>query len=353
MKPRAIHLLLVACLAFSAGCSDLAPPDPPEAPAYWSPLWIARGDFVALLHDQGSLYAVDRKQGVFVQHPAFAGAWVRLGPELQNVDDPFGYNGVRAVAHSGDLLVAGLSLPATDGRPCLYQRKSGDTKWTPSSFDARTPVLDLIADGTGTVFGLDRAGVFLTRDGGETWIRVLDPDFALKQGTLARGADGIYCAGQASTGQPRLFRSQDEGATWAQIPVAVALGVLQGSVLSVATSGAGAPPELFTNVNGEIYRSGDGGTSFQAILEVLRVPGTIYVNPQDSREVLIASEQVFWTRDAGTTWDVFMLPQGIHAGLAAVDWEHRRVAVQLGDVEREALYEFNLDLASVATAPAP
>lgn len=353
MNPRTLHVVLVACLALTVGCSNLTPPDPPEAPAFWSPLWIAQGDFVELLHDQGALYAVDRKKGIFVQRPAFAGPWVRLGPDLGDVDDPFGTHGVRTLARSGDLLVTGLSLPATDERPCLYQRRTADKDWTVSPFPAVSPVLDLASTGPGVVFGLDRAGVFFTKDGGQTWTRSSDPDLVLKQGTLVRGTDGIYCGGQAWTGQPRLFRSRDEGATWTQIPLGLAVGVVQGNVFSVATGGSGAPSELFTNVNGEIYRSADGGQSFRAVLEVLRVPGTIFVNPDDAREVLIASEQVFWTRDAGNSWDIFTLPRGIHAGLAAVDWEHRRVAVQLGDVTVEALYELNLDLASIATAPAP
>jgi hypothetical protein len=340
--PLVFGLLLFG--AGTPGCGRLDDLSAPPTPSYWAPLWIARSDFVEMALDGDRLYAADRTEGVYVQEPAFEGRWKPLGLAFRDLDDPFHRHGITSLTASDGLVVVGVSLPFGDSRSRLYRRRAGENSWTPVEGITST-VMALSSPEPGLLLGLDQEGLFLSRDGGVTFSRDDNAELALKRGSLAANRNPLYCGGQSWEGEPQLFRSRDRGETWSRIPLTRALGVSIGAVSSVVTGAS--PADIFTTVNGTIYRSLDGGATFSRFFEITRFPGTLSVNPDDPDEIVIASQELYWSRDGGRSWEVFGFPPGFAIGFATTDWGRRRVAVQVGDLKNEAIYAFDLDIAGL------
>ncbi|HTS03546.1 MAG TPA: hypothetical protein VMN04_13560, partial [Thermoanaerobaculia bacterium] len=157
--------------------------------------------------------------------------------------------GAYRVVASGGTLFAGTYNNANG----VFRSTDGGRTWLPANaFMANRRIRTLVANG-GTVVAGGETGTFRSTDGGAT--------FAASRSGLS-GSNNVYAmAANGSTIHGGLIpsgfaRSTDFGATWTQLP-----GPVPGaSVLAVATNGA----TVVAAANGAVYRSSDGGSTWQA-----------------------------------------------------------------------------------------
>lgn len=326
---------------FVLGCAgDLEPPGPVVFQPYWAPLHLVGDSFSDLELAGGDLYVAERKHGVYVQEPAFSGKWSHLGLAVGELSDPYRSYGITSLAVAGDVVVAGLNLPAADESDRLYKLKLGESEWKACSVEADGQVRDLVVLESGQIIGLDREGTF-SSDGGQIWTRSRTDLVGLESGRLFVGPDALYCGGHGPTREPRLYTSSNSGATWDLVDLGESLAKAVGTIYAIAGYRGTEPALLFT-VDADVYRSDNGGRSFYHLLEIPRTPGQIHLNPHDSDEIIVIGGYLYWSRNGGVDWDVFALPRGLPARRSVVDWNIRKVAVTTTDGFIEAVYAFDL-----------
>jgi hypothetical protein len=351
-KNRRVALMaaLIFPLLFS-GCGSLL--EPPEAVthAYWTPLFLVGDKFVDVVLEDGSLFVAERTQGVYVQSPAFTGGWRHLGLRIDDLDDPLRLYGLTSLAVDGDLMVAGLNLPPGDPRPELLQRRLNDPDWVPSQIQPNSLVRDLVKTAPGKIIGLDDVATF-SSDDGAVWTSSPSQLHGLELGHLFEGSDGLYCGGHGAQREPKLFRSEDGGDSWKQVNLSKSLGVSVGTIYAMAEA-SGPDPARYLTVDADVYRSVDGGRTYEYLIELPRTPGHIHVNPEDPLEIIITGGPIFWTRDGGDFWDIFYLPRGLPSRFSRVDWEQEKMVVTVTDNLREAVYLFDLAAAEPLLRTAP
>jgi hypothetical protein len=348
------HAALMAaliCPLLLAGCADTLEPPGNVTQTYWTPLFLVGSRFVDVVIEDGALFVAERTQGVYVQRPAFTGSWRHLGLRVDDLDDPLRLYGLTSLAVDGDLMVAGLNLPPGDPRPELLHRRLSDPEWVPSQLQPVSLVRDLVKTAPGNIIGLDDLATFSSEDGAE-WTSSANQLQGLELGHLFEGKDGLYCAGHGPQREPKLFKSEDGGSNWKQVNLSKTLGVAVGTIYAMAEA-SGPDPARYLTVDADVYRSLDGGRTFEYLIELPRTPGHIHVNPENSEEIIITGGPVFWTRNGGEFWDVFYLPRGLPSRFSAVDWEQKMMVVTVHDNIREAVYVFNMAAAEPLLRPAP
>jgi photosystem II stability/assembly factor-like uncharacterized protein len=178
----------------------------------------------------------------------------------------------------------------------------------------------------------EERGVFKTIDGGKTWRKVLYVDAQTGVIDIAinrRQPDTLYAAtydmrrhpwrlveGGPGTG---IFKTTDGGAKWTRLtnglpttPVGrIGLDIYQKNpnVLYAILENFGKTP-AGRNIGGEIYRTDDGGASWQkmnrATDDVSSKAGysfnQVRVDPNNDRRVFITSDSLMGSEDSGRTW---------------------------------------------------
>jgi photosystem II stability/assembly factor-like uncharacterized protein len=179
--------------------------------------------------------------------------------------------------------------------PVIYRRASANASWTPlgplpgsgpaidrghaAGFPANqepssSAVLSLASGAGGLLLaGTDGAGLFRSRDGGQTWDRV--PEIGGTYVAALAMGPGTAGAGLART-RAGLFRTSDGGLTWS----AAASGITD-RVDALAVAGDG--DFLIGTSIGDLYRSHDAGATWQPwgsgtgraglFFALVRVPG--------------------------------------------------------------------------------
>lgn len=142
------------------------------------------------------------------------------------------------------------------------------------------------------------AGVYKSEDGADSWTRVLDADAGPGLTMDPASSAVLYAGAQGQSG--RIFRTQDGGATWANLEVPTAFSISSigadpssSAVLYAGTGGAG----LFQSVDG-------GGTWVQLDLgrPTLYID-SIDVGSQSPGSLLVATDVgVYTSQDGGTHW---------------------------------------------------
>ncbi|HWG37673.1 MAG TPA: hypothetical protein VN690_08150, partial [Terriglobales bacterium] len=165
--------------------------------------------------------------------------------------------------------------------------------------DPRNPDLVLVAALGPRGGGGDAGrGVFRSSDGGQTWQHTL----AIGSGVSDMAWDGADPSVVYAKVQGGVYKSSDEGASWAQMP-AQGLPALRSATIAVASGthgqrvyalGGGLPGGRAAGV----YRSDDGGQNWALGTEKIgSAGGRIYVDPQQPDTVYLMGTSLYRSTD--------------------------------------------------------
>lgn len=199
-----------------------------------------------------------------------------------------------AIAPDGSLyLGAGITTEYIGG---IFISRNGCESWTAlrgMPFDA---VRSLLSDGAGNIYaGIGAYGVYKSSDGGKTWQA---SGLAGKGGVLALNMDGkgaIYAGVSSSVSGSGVYKSLDGGATWQATSEGHAI-----NTIAIAPDGS-----LYAGANlGGIFRSSDGGQRWQAMNQGLPDSPVYAVTVDAAGNLYVGTQRggVFKSRDAGQVW---------------------------------------------------
>jgi hypothetical protein len=158
-------------------------------------------------------------------------------------------------------------------------------------------------------------------DAGHTWNhQVLNPGVAgcVRCLAYAPSAPGTIVAAGYQTGQGAVYVSTDSGQTWTPSATAPA-----ESVFSLAIH-PGSPELIYAATSGGLYRSTDGGSSWQSILHQVGLRA-VRLRPDDASSIYVGGDSgVTRSTNSGATWEDYS--QGLRRGVVALEFLH------LGDV---------------------
>jgi photosystem II stability/assembly factor-like uncharacterized protein len=188
--------------------------------------------------------------------------------------------------------------------------KSGDNAWSelgPYNIGGRINCIAIHPTDPDIILaGSAGGGVFKTSDGGQTWVPLTDDLTYLPIGhiafdpvnpsTIYVGTGDVNISGTVWIGNG-LYKSTDDGDTWTNV------GLVENRIISKIAINPENPSQIFVGTMGVpfernndrgLYRSNDGGESWEQILFVSDESGVIdlAINPDDP-EVLYA---VVWNR---------------------------------------------------------
>jgi len=167
--------------------------------------------------------------------------------------------------------------------------------WQQTGGPEATYVVEMFVDGNGDLFaGTIGDGIFKSTNSGENWNQVNNGLTSFDILALARSEEGRLFAG---TSQGELYHSDDNGDSWTSMTAPGDAGIF---AIAAVSSGV-----IFVGGDGGIYRSTDGGTSWERLESGL--PHIIMIRafvllPNDD---LIAGSYgmgTFRTTDNGDTW---------------------------------------------------
>jgi photosystem II stability/assembly factor-like uncharacterized protein len=145
-------------------------------------------------------------------------------------------------------------------------------------------------------------GVFLTRDGGESWTHVTQPKYSEPRPVVALAFDP-FRRNTLYAGTPHLaWKTTNGGATWR----AIRTGMQEDSDIFSIEADGHQPRRLFAGACSGIYRSLDGGNTWISLeREVGSRPRTYVVAhaPRRADTLFVGtSDGLLVSADGGTTW---------------------------------------------------
>jgi photosystem II stability/assembly factor-like uncharacterized protein len=231
-----------------------------------------------------------------------------------------------------NLVIASALGDATHDGGGIYRSTDGGNTWTnvlkPAGYDGTREVeyayddpSVMLADtqGTGGGFG-GGAGprssakppqVFKSTDEGQTWTEIKIPPFPGRVGVaIAMHTSGrrMYIVGNNIEGGSGLYRSDDGGSTWQHMAgkdTRISNG--QGAYSCGVFVDSETPDILYT-VSTAMYRSTDGGVTFQAFKGA---PGgedyhKLWIDPTNGNRMVIGADQgATVSLDGGNTWSLW------------------------------------------------
>ena len=174
-------------------------------------------------------------------------------------------------------------------------------------------------------------GVFRSRDGGQTWKKVLyrgedagaidivldptNPRIVYATTWEARRGPHYLNSGGPGSG---IWKSTDGGDSWTELSRNKGLPLLPFGKVGVAVSGARADRvyAIVEAKNGAVFRSDDGGATWQRLSEDRNLRQRawyyhhIYADPQDSETVWVLNVDAWRSTDAGATFQQVQIPHG-------------------------------------------
>ena len=172
----------------------------------------------------------------------------------------------------------------------------------------------------------EERGVFKSTDGGDTWTKILFRDERTGAIDIAidrNNPDIIYAAlweafrkeYTMSSGGPGsgMFKSVDGGDTWTEItrnPGMPSEGVVGKIGLAVSTANSNRVYALFEHDDGGLFRSDDGGDSWELINDERRIRQRafyythVYADHHDEDVVYVQNTSFFRSTDGGATYEV-------------------------------------------------
>ncbi len=187
--------------------------------------------------------------------------------------------------------------------------------------DPKNPDI-VIAGAVGPFADGDDRGIFKTTDGGKNWTRAFfkdsktgildmcaDPDDSriiyAAAGTLAFGPGAPRPAGPGSF----IYRSNDEGSTWAPVGGAGLPTEYRGR-LGIAVAPGTSGKRVYAIMSQGFFRSDDAGETWQKFTSDPRVLGSgyfsrVFVNPKNADDVFVMQTATYRSLDGGKTFAAF------------------------------------------------
>jgi photosystem II stability/assembly factor-like uncharacterized protein len=172
----------------------------------------------------------------------------------------------------------------------------------------------------------EERGVFKSVDGGDTWERVLyrnDVTGAIDLVIDRNNPDILYASlweafrkeYTASSGGPGsgMFKTTDGGATWTEMTRAPGMpqeGMVGRIGLAVSSADSDRVYALYENDNGGLFRSDDGGVSWELVNDERRIRQRafyythVFADHQNADVVYLQNTSVFRSEDGGETLEV-------------------------------------------------
>jgi photosystem II stability/assembly factor-like uncharacterized protein len=235
------------------------------------------------------------------------------GFSWQPMDSSFIPEGYAITAFSTDPRSPRTLYAAVGG--VVYKSTDGGAAWKAAGAGLEGYVYTLLIprDRSDSVYAGTEKGLFLSLDGGATWVRQpleLSPSGGVD---LLAASGRVLLASAYGTGRRiGVFRSRDGGRSWAFS----SRGILSTDVTDVDF---GAPGTIWCLADYNLFRSADDGLTWHRIQpdpDRSRLPVQVAVDPIDRSNVFVlGSDGAFWrSGDAGATWE-----PGGNAGLKVYD----------------------------------
>ncbi len=244
----------------------------------------------------------------------------------------------------GESCIRGNIIPG-DG---MYRSRDAGESWEHIGFndtDAISKVRvhptnpDIVFAAVFGKYGADseERGVFKSTDGGDTWRNVLYRD--AKTGAVdlvidRNNPDVMYAAlwqafrkeYTAASGGPGsgMFKSTDGGETWTEMtrnPGMPQEGVVGRIGLAVSSANSNRVYALFENDNGGLFRSDDGGDTWELVNSERRIRQRafyythVFADHQDEDVIYLQNTALFRSTDGGETYEV--ISNGTHGDFHA------------------------------------
>jgi photosystem II stability/assembly factor-like uncharacterized protein len=173
-------------------------------------------------------------------------------------------------------------------------------------------------------------GVYRTRDGGATWDHVLflnDSTGAVSLAMNPANPDEVFAGMWRAERKPwtlisggadgGVYRTRDGGDTWTKLGGGLPEGVVGRVGLSISASN---PRRVWAMVEAEpgngLYRSDDGGESWTFLTNDSRLTGRawyyhhVVADPTDDNTVYVLNVRLYRSTDGGRTFDLIPVPHG-------------------------------------------
>jgi len=194
----------------------------------------------------------------------------------------------------------------------------------------------------------DMRGVYRSKDGGETWERILfesdkagavdlilDPNnpriIYASTWQIKRNGYRMDSGGPGS----HLWKSTDGGDTWTKLTNKPGLPKGVWGIVGVTVSPLNSKRvwAIIENENGGVFRSDDGGetwkktSGFRELRQRAWYYSRIYADTQDEDMVYVCNVSFWRSKDGGENWDRIRTPHGDHHDLWIAPENNQRMAV--------------------------
>jgi len=160
--------------------------------------------------------------------------------------------------------------------------------------------------------GKQMMGIYLTRDGGESWtaVKIGEGDGGSISTVVLDPKNGniIYAAGLVSDSTSVLYKSSNGGASWTPLNSPSVESSYKPEIAALAVDPS-APNTLYAlcRWGSEVFRSTDGGATWTRLPlpqeSGFGYQGYLAVNPSKTSEIFVGGEKgVFYSGDGGATW---------------------------------------------------
>ncbi|MDP1831211.1 MAG: proprotein convertase P-domain-containing protein [Geothrix sp.] len=227
----------------------------------------ATGNTVYVLASGGGLW----KTTNFLSNPP---TWTPLTDFIgSNISGSVAFGGVTSTLYVGagdpfDLGIGGFMVKSTNG---------GGTWSSSIKLGTASKIYDIKVDAAGSdiVLAGTNTGLFRSSDAGANYAAVASIPSTLKVWSLEKTSAGWLAATETTTGVGALYRSTDQGATWASVSVA-ALGGVGRITLGIGLPGDSVVYAYAANTGDaaqlDLFRSTDGGLNWTALAITGKVP---------------------------------------------------------------------------------
>ena len=169
----------------------------------------------------------------------------------------------------------------------LWKTVDGGASWIPlpNPFASDADAQDLAIDPADpqTLYLVAGQGLYRSRDGGQTWEDIGEPDIYYQSVTVHAGAPGTILARAQYSG---IYRSTDHGGTWTRV-----MEREENSSIGFVDFSPADADIVYAVAGNILFRSDDGGATFASLDQKVRWPLALALDPLDPDTVLYVAPE--------------------------------------------------------------